>query len=58
MRKITCRRFVMEEINRGVACDVRNCKYNSDGVNCMLTKIQVGCGSEQCTCCESFAEKM
>ena len=35
-------------INKGVACDVRNCT---------LDKIQVGCGNEQCTCCESFAEK-
>lgn len=46
-----------ESINHGVACDVRNCKFNSDGVNCTLNKIQVGCGNEQCTCCESFVEK-
>ena len=43
-----------ESINHGVACDVRNCKYNSEGVNCTLNKIQVGCGNKQCPCGESF----
>ena len=48
---------MMDNVNKGVACDVTNCKYNSEGVNCTLNKIQVGCGNEQCTCCESVAEK-
>ncbi len=48
---------MMDSVNHGVACDVRNCKYNSEGVNCTLAKIQVGCGNEQCTCCESFCER-
>ncbi|HIU61593.1 MAG TPA: DUF1540 domain-containing protein [Candidatus Coproplasma excrementigallinarum] len=47
----------MDSVNSGVACDVRNCKYNSQGKNCTLNKIQIGCGSEECTCCESFSEK-
>lgn len=48
----------MENINKGVKCDVRSCKFNEGGTSCTLNKIQIGCGSEQCTCCESFAEKM
>lgn len=48
---------MMDNVNKGVACDVRNCKYNSEGMNCMLNKIRVGCGNEQCTCCESFRER-
>ncbi len=48
---------MMDSVNSGVACDVRNCKYNSQGKNCTLNKIQIGCGSEECTCCESFSEK-
>ena len=43
---------MMDSVNSGVACDVRNCKYNSQGKNCTLNKIQIGCGSEECTCCE------
>ena len=33
---------MMDNVNKGVACDVTNCKYNSEGVNCTLNKIQVG----------------
>ena len=25
---------MMDNVNKGVACDVTNCKYNSEGVNC------------------------
>ena len=48
---------MMDNVNKGVACEVKNCKYNEGGVNCTLNKIQIGCGNEQCTCCESYAEK-
>ncbi|MCD8308247.1 MAG: DUF1540 domain-containing protein [Clostridia bacterium] len=49
----------MKTINIGVACDVKNCKWNSEGCNCTLSKIHVGCGcvGEDCTCCESFVEQ-
>ena len=30
-----------ETINHGVACDVKNCKYNSEGVNCTLTRYRL-----------------
>ena len=53
---MTRRCFTMN-INTGVSCDVKNCKYNSEGANCTLGKIQIGCGNEQCTCCESFCER-
>ncbi len=49
--------YMMDNVNKGVSCEVKNCKYNEGGMNCTLNKIQIGCGNEQCTCCESFAEK-
>lgn len=50
---------IMENINFGIACDVNMCRYNHDGCNCTLDKIQVGSthNSEQCTCCRSYIEK-
>lgn len=50
----------MENVNFGIGCDVTSCKYNHDGCNCTLNKIQVGCtcGGDACTCCESYSEKM
>lgn len=49
----------MENINFGIACDVDMCRYNHDGCNCTLDKIQVGCthDGQQCTCCKSYIEK-
>ncbi len=49
----------MENINFGIACDVDMCKYNHDGCNCTLDKIQVGCTceGEDCTCCKSYSKK-
>ena len=47
----------MENINKGVKCEVKNCKFNEGGMNCTHNKIQEGCGDEQCTCCESYVEK-
>lgn len=50
----------MENINFGIACEVTGCKYNHNGCNCTLDKIQVGCtcDSEHCTCCESYADRV
>ncbi|HIU80329.1 MAG TPA: DUF1540 domain-containing protein [Candidatus Coproplasma excrementipullorum] len=49
----------MENINFGIACDVNMCKYNHDGCNCTLDKIQVGntCEGKECTCCKSYISK-
>ena len=50
---------IMENINFGIACDVNMCKYNHDGCNCTLDKIQVGttCEGKECTCCKSYIER-
>ena len=46
----------MENVNHGIACDV----YNHAGCNCTLDHIKVGCTCSQveCTCCESYSEKV
>lgn len=48
------------EINCGVSCGVTHCRYNCDGMHCELGEIHVGndCGSGQCTCCDSFRERV
>lgn len=50
----------MENVNYDIACDVANCKYNHRGCNCTLEHIKVGCTCNQvdCTCCESYSEKV
>ena len=50
---------IMENINFGIACDVNMCKYNHDGCNCTLDKIQVGttCEGKECTCYKSYIER-
>lgn len=50
----------MENVNHGIACDVSKCKYNHAGCNCTLDHIKVGCTCDQveCTCCESYSEKV
>lgn len=46
-------------VNRGVSCGVTECKYNRDGMSCMLDTIHVGCtcDCEHCTCCDSFQKR-
>ena len=50
----------MENVNNDICCDVAKCKYNHAGCNCTLDRIQVGCScnSTECTCCESYQEKI
>jgi len=50
----------MENVNYDIACDVSKCKYNHAGCNCTLDHIKVGCtcNSVECTCCESYSEKV
>lgn len=48
---------MMDNVNKGVACDVTNCKYNSEGVNCTLNKIQVGCGNRTVYLLRKFCRK-
>ena len=47
------------EKNYCIRCDVTKCRHNADGANCALSSIKVGCccNSEQCTCCEDYAER-
>ncbi|MBQ8197022.1 MAG: DUF1540 domain-containing protein [Clostridia bacterium] len=45
-------------MNKGIKCEVTNCRYNLQGTNCKLDSITVTCGcGEQCTCCGSYDEK-
>ncbi len=45
-------------VNKGVSCGVCDCRFNRDGMSCMLDKIHVGnCSTEPCTCCDSFEKK-
>lgn len=45
-------------MNKGVGCEVCECKFNVAGTNCSLDKIHVGCArGDNCTCCDSFAKK-
>lgn len=49
----------MENVNNKIACDVAGCKYNHAGCNCTLDHIKVGCScGAECTCCESYSEKV
>lgn len=50
----------MENVNYDIACDVSTCKHNYQGCNCTLESIKVGCTCSQgnCTCCDSFSEKL
>lgn len=50
----------MENINHDIACEVSSCKFNHAGCNCTLGHIKVGCscGRSDCTCCESYSEKV
>lgn len=50
----------METINHDISCNVKGCRHNYNGCNCMLEKITVGCtcDSEKCTCCESYSENI
>lgn len=50
----------MENVNYDIACDVCTCKHNYNGCNCTLQHIQVGCSCDRkdCTCCESYSEKI
>jgi len=45
-------------INKGVGCEVNDCKFNIAGTNCSLDKIHVGCScGDKCTCCDSFTKR-
>ncbi len=47
------------DMNCGVSCGVTECRFNRDGMNCMLDKIHVGntCDCEHCTCCDSYERR-
>lgn len=47
----------MNNVNSCIGCNVNECKFNVEGKNCSLPHIHVGCGEEQCTCCDSFEQK-
>lgn len=45
-------------MNKGVGCEVEECRYNVEGKDCMLDKIHVGCGcGTSCTCCDSYEKR-
>ena len=50
----------MKNFNNDIACSVDKCKYNYHGCNCTLDHIKVGCTCNKvdCTCCESYSEKV
>ena len=48
----------MRDCNKGVNCDVCNCRYNKDGCKCMLDKISVTMAGEQYRhFCGSYMER-
>ena len=49
----------MEKVNRAICCEVSECVFNSEGKNCTLDRIVVGCGcnEENCTCCENYKSR-
>ena len=46
----------MEKVNCAIGCEVSECVFNSEGKNCTLDRIVVGCGcnEETGTCCEIY----
>lgn len=48
-------------INTSIGCNVTDCKHNSAGAYCCLSKIHVGntcdCNADSCTCCDSYERK-
>lgn len=48
----------MRDCNKGVNCDVCNCKYNVDGCKCTLDKISVTMAGEKYRhFCGSYKER-
>lgn len=44
-------------MNHDIKCDVLNCKHNVNRDCCGLDSVKIGCGCENCTCCEDFEEQ-
>lgn len=54
----------MEQINKGVCCNVKDCVYNEKGYNCNKMQIDVSIGDGECMpngeqkhFCKSFVDK-
>lgn len=54
----------MDQINKGVCCNVKDCVYNEKGCNCNKMKIDVSLGDGECMpngeqkhFCKSFVDK-
>lgn len=42
----------MENINRGIHCNVTSCVYNKDACDCTAEKIDVSCTCSKPDCCD------